>query len=449
MRSALSISNYSFNKLISITISKTNNRPRSFDLEIHKNSTVHRKKFLKFYPSQETIDLLIDKGILVKDNSKDNRYRLIYQDNIIDWKELDIHRRKEVAKIFLVLKEYSVFINPAPLHNEHKPFDKEVLNKMPENVTELYDQLGNFMFLDQNNKPIDIQEIVNETMAIFQKWLTPNLFDDFVKDFGAVDKHGLSHSLEVLVIGLKVLYGQDQDFKENFDIKKFVMASMIHDLSCLWNRHSHEKHSGNIAKAILEKESLWSNSFAYDWDSEDICDLVKGHKKPLDARNMNMYQRSYYEARVLTDADRLSISANRMFQTHISLLVEKFDIPKSERKTLFFNPEIPFEERLYIIDNNKYVQSPRDTHYDIITDAWNKLRRKLNPESKTVFITEGASKFAKSREMSFDKFLEDYLIQYKGDIQYNLGYSDEQWNELIDQVREIFSRIEKHYFGEN
>lgn len=192
--------------------------------------------------------------------------------------------------------------------------------------------------------------------------------------------HAFDHTERVYNLAIKI--GKD----EKADLDIIQAAAILHDIARLKEDNNevkcHAEHGAKMAEKILEEMNFPENKI------KNVSYAIKIHRHSKGIKSETK------EAAILQDADRLdalgATTIARMFSTG-----GKLNRP-------LYNPKIPLIGKIH----------PRYNMDSTIHGFYNKIL-KITPET---FNTKEAKKIAKERYKFVEKFLDQFLKEWNGEL---------------------------------
>lgn len=299
-----------------------------------------------------------------------------------------------------------------------------------EKLNDLFSNLENMLNssdLKEKNPQIvdkivtDFKKNTYECLEFMYNRMPSYLFGRYYNEQGVIADHQLNHSIELLNSAIKIL-AREISTIETIDLKTVVYSAFLHDLSCCLLRLNHEQNSATWARTMLQGHMS-------DEEAEKIYYTCLGHKKAKNGVSRTEHER-FYEAKLIHDADGLAaaLDLKRILGVWLRL------------KEPFYTKDIPLEQRINLIKNNKYL-------YRDGGDSINDLMRQFLRRNPGLYLTKGAKEIilaSKSNPYTIKEFLDsqDARDALK---EYGLTLKDEEWRQILTTVDETLANFIEGY----
>ena len=293
-----------------------------------------------------------------------------------------------------------------------KHIDKKRIEEIDEAIDNLITKFRKTLYSSdlapkvREQKVKEFEQYIHDCLNLMYRKMPDYLFGIYYNEQGVIADHALNHSIEVLVNIISILKTKIKEINDNeIDIKALVYAAFMHDISCTLIRLNHEQNSTIFTRAILQGEM--SNE-----EINKICNICFAHKKVefekekekdkekiiitqkrMSEETKKKYEQIYnnlIEAQILRDSDGLSaaLALDRILGVWLT------------NKEIFINKNLSIEERISLIDENKYLMIDGG-------DAINDLIRQFLRRDKKYYITDEAKDIIESKK-DLDE-LKDFL----------------------------------------
>ncbi|MDR1695858.1 MAG: metallophosphoesterase [Endomicrobium sp.] len=239
--------------------------------------------------------------------------------------------------------------------------------------------------------------------------LPEHIFRRYYVDRGMIANHALSHSIAVLSQIIRIMK-EDRDLLSELksgkiNIPVLVYGALMHDLSTIIARDSHERNSvymieaifkgfprdekGNAFVDIYSGAAAGLDSRSLEIDVEKLKSVCAGHKKIKPDVPVKRYHQ-YSEAQLLHDGDGFSavFDLGRILGTWI------------EEGTPIFNSRISVADRVEFILNNRFKGS--DALNDLIRQGFSRKQGKL-------YLTAGAIEIMRRESLNAENILKRFI----------------------------------------
>ncbi len=272
------------------------------------------------------------------------------------------------------------------------------------------------------------------------------LFKRFYAD--RVPAHALPHSLDVIKRYLEIIENDPEISLGDINLADLIIAALAHDLSCIISRNNHEENSAIWIEAILRREGKYN-----ELSIQKVGQIAKGHKKTK-GKGPREEHLKYVEARILHDADMLSVIFNpeQIYKSKLGWSIEDsgYDKTRPLSANRFFepdetrrpngtlrHPEQTLAHRITVIEENRHYSES-----DGVNDLFYKVLFQRREEK--LFLTEGAKNIIRGASKDL-AVVTGFIEEKRDDLKQDYGLSEQEINQIIRILTDLYN----HFFTQD